>query len=181
MSIINIPNTLTLLRIILVPVFVMALIYGRYSVAFAIFLIATLTDCLDGMIARRTGQKTPLGAFLDPLADKSILMTSFIIFAYLNWIPKWLTIVVISRDLIVVFGWILLYIIYGAVKVDVTYTGKLAIASQFILIVYTLASINFSIIPKPSLWLYILVGLLTTYSGLHYIYRGLRYDRAQGG
>lgn len=177
MKLVNIPNTLTLLRIVIVPIFVMALIYGRYETALILFAVATITDFLDGMIARRTGQKTPIGAFLDPLADKSILITSFIIFAYLKWLPEWLAIIVISRDLIVVLGWILLYIVYGTAKVEVVYSGKIAIASQFILIAYTLTSINYkSIIPSPPFEFFIAVGAITAVSGIQYIYRGLRHQ-----
>jgi len=174
MKIVNIPNILTSIRILLVPVFVMMLIYGRHKTALVVFIIATITDAFDGMIARRTGQKTELGAFLDPLADKAILMTSFIIFAYLKWIPKWLAVIVISRDLIVLFGWILLYIIYGKTKVEVVYSGKIAIATQFILIAYTLAYINFhNLLPKVTLEVFIAVGCITAFSGIQYIYRGL--------
>ncbi len=174
MRVLNIPNTLTMMRIVIVPVFVMALVYDRYQYAITLFVIATVTDFLDGMIARRTGQKTPLGAFLDPLADKSILMTSFIIFAYLKWIPLWLAVIVISRDIIIVLGWILLYIIQGITKVEVASTGKVAIASQFVLIAYTLVYVNFSMVPKVPNEVYIFVGLVTIMSGIQYIYRALR-------
>lgn len=174
MKVVNIPNLLTSLRIVIVPLFVMALMYGRHKTALILFVVATITDALDGMIARKTGQKTELGAFLDPLADKAILMTSFIIFAYLKWIPKWLTIIVISRDIIVVFGWVLVYIISGKTKVEVVYSGKIAIASQFILIAYTLASVNFvSLLPRPAFEVFLIVGALSAFSGIQYLYRGL--------
>lgn len=174
MSFLNIPNTLTMMRILIVPIFVMALIYGRYKIALFLFVLATITDTLDGLIARKTGQKTLIGAFLDPLADKVILMTSFIIFAILKWIPYWLVIIVISRDLIVVIGWMVLYIITGSSRVEVSWFGKVAIAAQFLLIAYKLISINFpKTIPQPTMEVYILVGILTTISGIHYIYRTL--------
>jgi len=180
MTVLNIPNTLTLIRIVIVPLFVIALLYGYYRAALALFVVATFTDFLDGMIARKTGQKTPLGAFLDPLADKVILLTSFIIFAYLKWIPKWLVIIVISRDLILILGWVLLYIVYGTAKVEVLYLGKITIASQFILIVYTLTSINFGpYVPQLPFEAFVVVGLITTISGIQYIYRGLRPQHVQ--
>ncbi|MFQ3574781.1 MAG: CDP-diacylglycerol--glycerol-3-phosphate 3-phosphatidyltransferase [Thermodesulfovibrionales bacterium] len=174
MSFFNIPNTLTMMRILIVPIFVMALIYGKYRMALSLFVIATITDALDGLIARKTGQKTPIGAFLDPLADKVILMTSFIILAILKWIPYWLVIIVISRDLIVIIGWVVLYIITGSSRVDVSPFGKAAIATQFLLIAYKLFAINFPRhIPQPSNEIYLLVGLVTAISGIHYIYRAL--------
>ncbi len=179
MTVLNIPNTITMIRILMVPLFVSALLYGRYMTALILFGFATITDFLDGLIARTTGQKTPLGAFLDPLADKAILITSFIIFAYLKWIPKWLVITVISRDLILILGWVLLYIVYGTAKVEVLYLGKAAIASQFILIVYTLTSINFgNHVPQLPIEAFVVVGLLTAVSGIQYIYKGLRLHHA---
>ncbi|HBR22676.1 MAG TPA: CDP-diacylglycerol--glycerol-3-phosphate 3-phosphatidyltransferase, partial [Nitrospiraceae bacterium] len=75
------------------------------------FIVAALTDALDGFIARLTNQKTELGTFLDPLADKFLLVTSFILFSLNDLVPKWLAITVISRDVIVVIGWVLVYLI----------------------------------------------------------------------
>ncbi|HEX8949869.1 MAG TPA: CDP-alcohol phosphatidyltransferase family protein, partial [Dissulfurispiraceae bacterium] len=115
------------------------------------------------------------GAFLDPLADKFLLVTSFILFSVYDWIPKWLTIAVISRDLIVILGWILLYLVYHITKVEPSLIGKAAIASQLVLIAYTLLSINLSGMPLPRNWMLWSVAVLTAASGLQYIYRGLRH------
>src|SRR5208283_1882499 len=171
---ISLPNMITLLRIILIPVFVTALIYRRYDYALGLFVIASITDMLDGLLARITDQKTKLGAFLDPLADKVLLLTSFILFSVYGWIPKWLTITVISRDLIVTLGWLLLYLLYDITKVEPSLTGKAAIAAQLVLIAYTLFSRTFPGFPPPEGWMFIIVTLLTMISGLQYIYRGLR-------
>lgn len=180
MSFLNIPNTLTMMRILIVPIFIISLIYGKYRIALFLFIMATITDALDGLIARKTGQKTPIGAFLDPLADKVILMTSFIIFAMLKWIPYWLLIIVISRDLIVVLGWMVLYIVTGSSRVEVSSFGKIAIATQFLLIAYKLLAINFpKNIPQPSFEVYMLVGFVSAISGIHYIYRALTQQNAK--
>src|SRR5512135_2817567 len=117
MHVLNVPNSLTMLRIVIIPIFVTAMIYSRYRYALYLFIAAGLTDLLDGLLARLTNQKTPLGTFLDPLADKFLLVTSFILFAIYGWIPKWLAIAVISRDLIVVIGWLLLYMTTHNAKV----------------------------------------------------------------
>ncbi|MGO9377081.1 MAG: CDP-alcohol phosphatidyltransferase family protein [Dissulfurispiraceae bacterium] len=171
---ISLPNMITLLRIILIPVFVTALIYRRYDYALGLFVIASITDMLDGLLARITDQKTKLGAFLDPLADKVLLLTSFILFSVYGWIPKWLTITVISRDLIVTLGWFLLYLTSHMTGVAPTIIGKAAIASQLLLIAYVLLAINLPSLPHETPWsAMLIVATLTIFSGLQYVYRGL--------
>jgi cardiolipin synthase len=173
-KVLSIPNIITFIRIVLIPAFVTVLIYRMYNYALALFIIAGLSDALDGLLARATGQKTKLGAFLDPLADKFLLLTSFILFSVYGWIPKWLVITVISRDLIVTLGWFLVYLTSHNMRVQPTITGKAAIASQLILIAYILLSINFDGVPSPGNWMFLTVAALTIVSGLHYIYRGLK-------
>ncbi len=174
MKVLNIPNIITFIRIVIIPIFVTALVYRRYDYAMFLFIAAAVSDALDGLLARITKQKTKLGAFLDPLADKSLLVTSFILFSVYDWIPMWLTIIVISRDLIVMLGWLSLYLIYHITKVEPTFTGKAAIASQLILIAYTLLSVNTDFIPSLPNAMFLIVAALTAASGLQYIYRGLR-------
>jgi cardiolipin synthase len=172
--VLNIPNIITFVRIVIIPVFVTALIYKKYNHALVLFIVAGISDTLDGLLARATKQKTRLGAFLDPLADKSLLLTSFVLFSVYGWIPKWLAITVISRDVIVILGWLLLYLGYHITKITPSITGKAAIASQLILIAYILLSINFSNIPAPDRWMFWTVAALTIVSGLQYIYKGLK-------
>ncbi|MCL4490512.1 MAG: CDP-alcohol phosphatidyltransferase family protein [Nitrospirae bacterium] len=175
MRVLNIPNIITFIRILIIPVFVTALIYRKYNYALALFVVASVTDAFDGLLARLTNQQTRLGAFLDPLADKFLLVTSFILFSVYDWIPKWLTITVISRDLIVTLGWLLLYLIYHVTRIEPSLFGKAAIASQLLLIAYTLLSINRDGIPLPGDWMLWTVAALTIVSGLQYIYRGLKH------
>lgn len=174
MNVVSIPNIITFIRIIIIPVFVTALIYKRYDYALFLFIFAAVSDAFDGLMARVTKQKTKLGAFLDPLADKSLLVTSFILFSVYDWIPLWLTITVISRDVIVVLGWILLYLSAHITKIEPSIIGKAAIASQLILIAYTLLSINVNNIPPPAGLMFWAVAVLTIVSGIQYIYRGLK-------
>ncbi len=179
MRVLNLPNALTIARIVIIPLFITAVIYKRYDYALYMFIIAALTDTLDGFIARLTNQKTALGTFLDPLADKFLLITSFIIFSINGWLPKWLTITVISRDVIVVIGWVLVYLIAHTSNVKPTATGKAAIAMQLALLCYVLLDINVGFLPDIQNVLIWLTAALTIISGLHYIYRGLKLTDAK--
>jgi cardiolipin synthase len=174
----NIPNTLTVLRILIVPVFATALIYNRYMYALLLFVFAALTDMLDGFFARLADQKTSLGTFLDPLADKFLLITSFVLFSIHGWIPKWLAITVISRDLIVVTGWFLLFMTTQAARVEPVPAGKAAIALQLIILAYILCRINFAALPPVPTLLLFLTAAVTAVSGLQYIYNGLKIANA---
>jgi cardiolipin synthase len=100
-------NQLTLLRMLLIPAFVIAVIYGYLGWALLAFITAGITDLLDGLIARRSGQKTTLGAWLDPMADKLLLVTTFVVLTWpglglTNRMPIWLTVIIISRDILIV-------------------------------------------------------------------------------
>ena len=100
-------NQLTILRIMLIPAFVILVVYGYLGWALVTFLVAGITDALDGLIARMAGQRTTLGAWLDPMADKLLLVTTFIVLTWptiplTNHVPVWLTILLISRDVVIV-------------------------------------------------------------------------------
>jgi len=174
LRIINLPNALTVARIIIIPVFVTAIIYKKHQHAFFLFVLAALTDLLDGYIARVTDQKTALGTFLDPLADKLLLTSSFILFSFNAWIPLWLTITVISRDIIVVIGWLLLYMITHDVKIEPVLLGKAAIAFQLVTLALVLLSVNMPSISVPKEFLFAVTAALTALSGIQYVYKGLR-------
>lgn len=178
MGVLNIPNTLTITRIVIIPVFITSIIYKRYDYSLYLFIFAALTDIFDGLFARLKNQKTALGTFLDPLADKFLLVTAFIILSIYGWTPKWLTITVISRDIIIIIGWFLLYLISGRSIVEPSMLGKVTIWMQSILIAYVLIHINLPSLPDlPPLLLWVTAGL-TIFSGLHYIYRGLKLTHA---
>ena len=151
MGVLNIPNTLTILRIVIIPVFITSIVYKRYDYSLVLFVVAALTDLFDGLFARMTNQKTALGTFLDPLADKFLLVSSFIIFSIYGWIPKWLTITVLSRDIIIIIGWFLLYLTTGKSQVDPTMLGKTTIWAQSLLIAYILLDINLSLLSGNTL------------------------------
>jgi cardiolipin synthase len=162
----NLPNILTIVRILLLPLFAATLIYGNYFYALIIFLVASVTDFFDGLIARMRKEITLFGSILDPVADKFFLITSFTIMSVYGWIPMWLTITVISRDIIVVTGWLILLF--------PNLFGKIASALQFVLIGLVLLLINFGngfTIPRIFL---IAIAVITAISGIYYIYQGLR-------
>jgi cardiolipin synthase len=174
MTVFNVPNTLTILRILLIPVFITALDYRKYDYALYIFVAASLSDMVDGLWARLKHQRTELGQVLDPLADKFMLITSFVFFTYYGWVPAWVTIIIISRDVIIVTGTVALYFVTGSLKVDPSRSGKTAIALQFVLLSYVLLNINYGIVPEAAFPLILLTASLSVFSGVQYIYRGLK-------
>lgn len=178
MDVLNLPNTLTITRIVLIPLFVTSVIYGRYDLALYLFAVAALTDTFDGLIARLKRQKTALGTLLDPIADKFLLITSFVLFSIYGLIPKWVTITIISRDIIIITGWMIIYLITHTVKVEPSVPGKIAVALQLILISYILLDINVPSFPDIQDYLIWLTSLFTVVSGLLYIYKALKQTNA---
>ena len=106
-------NWLTVLRILLIPVFVTLLVYQRPGGALVVFAFAAFTDLLDGYVARQRGSQSRLGAFLDPMADKMLLISSFVTLTWLKALPFWIAAVVISRDVILVVGALLIHMAGG--------------------------------------------------------------------
>src|SRR5437016_7027478 len=128
----GLPNWLTVLRILLIPVFVSLLVYRRPGTALAVFCLASLTDLLDGYVARRGGSQSRLGAFLDPMADKLLLTASFVTLTYLRALPFWITAVVISRDVMLVVGALLIHMVGGRIYPRPTWAGKAATFFQIL-------------------------------------------------
>jgi len=188
----NVPNLITLTRIALVPVFVLMLFQKQAFGALLIIFLAGLSDILDGFAARRWHQRTKVGTLIDPLADKILLSTAFILlavrslgFAYV--IPLWLMAVVIARDFIILAGGVVIFLIRGRREFPPTVFGKastvLQVATVFWVIfsnyvrVSALAQTSFlAAITSPSVLgaFYIATLVLTVVSGAHYIYKGVR-------
>src|ERR671923_1282169 len=125
-------NWLTVLRILLIPVFVSLLVYRRPGIALVVFAAAALTDLLDGYVARHRGSQSRLGAFLDPMADKLLLVSSFVTLTWLRVLPFWIAAVVISRDLILVIGALAIHMAGGRITPRPTRAGKLATFFQIL-------------------------------------------------
>jgi len=171
---INLPNTLTATRILVVPFYIVALLYDRYGWALAFFAAASVTDFLDGLTARIQNQYTRFGEVLDPIADKVLLISSFVLFGVFGWVPPWLAVTVISRDLIVMFGTMLLYLTSGVLTVSVSFWGKLTTFLQIFQLAFILLAVNITGEPKAPMALHVVVFLGTVFSGVHYVMKGLR-------
>ena len=174
----NIPNSLTILRILLIPCYIGLLVYGRFDQALIVLLIAGLTDALDGAIARIKNQHTRLGAVMDPLADKLLLTSGFITLSLIHVIPLWVTILVVSRDLILMLGTAVAHFTDSRVDITPTFLGKGTTFLQlsYIVLVIFLSSRQIDL----TIMLPLLLGMVsfTLLSGLHYLYRGIRQTSA---
>jgi cardiolipin synthase len=170
-------NWLTLLRILLIPVFVSLLVYRRPGPALIVFGIAALTDLLDGWAARHWKDESSLGAFLDPMADKLLLTASFVTLTYLKVLPFWIAAVVISRDVILVLGALLIYMLGSRIRPRPTWAGKAATFFQVLVVLSgLLARVSQVQLPLWSvLWL---AAAFTVISGLQYIFQGMRFLNA---
>ena len=140
----NIPNLLTLLRIILVPVIVILLIQGLFLKALIVFVVAALSDVLDGFLARILRQKTALGAYLDPIADKALLASSFVTLSILHVIPGWLAVIVISRDVIILLGIAVLSMMSISVNIRPTFVSKITTALQLSTVLIVLYDLSYA-------------------------------------
>ncbi len=176
----TISNILTLVRILLIPFFFWACLYrfhyhageagGIYTIlTIVLFILIVFSDFVDGYLARRLGQTTSLGAFLDPLADKLMVTASFVLLTALGAIPAWLTISVVSRDLILFFGWCLLFVIQSDTEIRPWLIGKITALFQFAAI--GAAIITIPVLFQQIIWMTALV--LTFISAVCYINEGL--------
>ncbi len=136
---INIANGLTAVRVLLVPVVAFLLISGRFRPALLVFAICGITDGLDGLLARWLRQRTVVGFYLDPIADKLLVATSFIVLAIVKVIPDWLTVAVISRDVFILVGSILILLLIGSEGIQVTALSKANTAMQLLTVLYFLS------------------------------------------
>ena len=176
LAILNLPNFITFLRIGAIPIFLIFLTDGRYTDALIVFILAGVTDSLDGALARLTNSHTALGAFIDPLADKLLLVSSFLILAFLGHIPRWLAILVISRDVIILVGFAVLYFITGhSIAVRPTLVGKVCTFFQLVTVTLTLVRLHNAAWQFPLLWqvTLVLAGGAVTISSFQYLSRAL--------
>jgi cardiolipin synthase len=166
-------NQLTILRIMLIPAFVLLVVYGHLGWALVTFLVAGITDALDGLIARRAGQRTSLGAWLDPMADKLLLVTTFIVLTLpaiplTNHVPIWLTVLLISRDIVIVGVVAIVNLAVGPRTFRPSMWGKLATGTY---ILTSIVVMYFNYLREPSVLVSVAVWLslaLTLISGADY-------------
>jgi cardiolipin synthase (CMP-forming) len=161
-------NKITVLRIIAIPFFVITLLNKQMDIARTIFIISVITDSLDGTLARMRKERTALGSFLDPLADKLLLLTTFISLTALGSIPLWVFIAVLSRDFIIVLGWSIVFILTGNKKIEPRPLGKATTALQMAFAVAVLFHL-------PEVSVHVLLPLMITAtiaSALDYVWVG---------
>lgn len=170
-------NWLTVLRILLIPVFVTLLVYRQPGWALLVFAGAALTDLLDGWVARRRGMASRLGAFLDPVADKLLLTASFVTLTYLRAVPFWITAVVISRDAMLVAGAVVIHMVGVRIYPRPSWTGKAATFFQVLTVLTGVLALWFQVplAPRAVVWL---AALFTIASGLQYLVQGMRFMNA---
>jgi len=190
-------NKITVVRILMIPAFVtMAIYYGesikrgdplewqRYT-AIIIFILAAVSDGLDGYVARRFNQRSTLGVYLDPIADKGLLLSGIITLSISNWseshpeygsFPIWFPVLVITRDAVILVGTMILYLLNGKVHVKPNWTGKVATVLQMIAIGWVMLQLRFI----PLLYVVVAAGVFTLISGIVYVTDGVRQLQAEG-
>jgi len=172
-SLLNIPNFLTLCRLGAIPIFLSFLSRHRYTEALYVFAAAAVTDGLDGTVARWFDSRTEIGAFLDPFADKLMLLSAFVVLTVEQDLPGWLLSVVAIRDVVIVGGYLMIaFFTNERMPVRPSYVGKLSTVLQLACVIATLLRIG---VTWPNYWyglLYFTVAV-TALSGVHYMYRGL--------
>ena len=179
MTVLTVANQLTLLRIMLIPAFVILVIYGHLGWALVVFATACLTDALDGLTARWSGQKSTLGAWLDPMADKLLALSTFIVLTVpwlglANPLPIWLTVLIISRDVVIVGTVAIVNLAIGPKTFRPSFFGKIATATYMMTAV---VAMFYNYLGYHSLVVdtFVYASLaITLISSLHYIYHAAR-------
>jgi cardiolipin synthase len=167
----SLPNALTLIRILLIPLFVIFLISKSFHSALITFVIAGITDGLDGFVARIWHQRTDLGSYLDPIADKLLLASAFVTLAILRIIPSWLTVIVLSRDVLIALGFWVLTMTNHKPMVKPRVTSKITTVFQILTVIWALLPQHWRLKGLFSIFI-TLTAFFTILSGVHYIYIG---------
>ena len=172
----NIPNLITLGRILLVPIVVWAITSGEMWIAFVLFVAAGISDAVDGFLAKRFHMATELGAYLDPLADKALIVSIYISLGVNDAIPRWLVILVVSRDILIVGGIMLSWLVGNPLKIKPLLVSKLNTVAQIVFACVVLGSLGFDIkADMLTLGLMALVTALTLLSVAAYVAEWVRH------
>ena len=158
----SIPNIITLGRIILVPIIVWAIVSSQMEIAFAIFVIAGVSDAVDGFLAKRFNMQSELGALLDPLADKALLVSIYVALGIWGAVPRWIVILVVSRDIMIVTAVIVSWLFDKPIPMKPSMVSKLNTVAQVAFAALVLASLGFDFQPKP--YDLILMGFVTVFT-----------------
>jgi cardiolipin synthase (CMP-forming) len=172
----SIPNLVTLGRILLVPVVIWAITAGEMRVAFMLFLAAGITDAIDGFLAKRFGMQTELGAYLDPLADKTMLVSIYVALGIAQALPRWLVILVVSRDIMIVGAVMLSWLVHKPITLKPLLVSKLNTVAQIVLACAVLAALAFALnVGIAIVALTALVAALTLLSIAFYLVEWIRH------
>ncbi|MDP2409459.1 MAG: CDP-alcohol phosphatidyltransferase family protein [Pseudolabrys sp.] len=172
----SIPNLITLGRILMVPVVVWAIASGAMWIAFVLFVAAGISDAVDGFIAKRFNMTTELGAYLDPLADKALIVSIYLTLGINGFIPRWLVILVVSRDILIVGGIMLSWLVGNPLKIRPLLVSKLNTAAQIVFACIVLGTLGFNIEADTlKLVLMALVAILTLLSIAAYVVEWVRH------
>jgi cardiolipin synthase len=175
----TLPNLITIGRLVLVPLVIVMIIDANWQAAFVLFVVAGISDAVDGFIARRFEMRSELGAYLDPMADKALIVSIYITLAVVGAIPAWLAILVVARDLMIVSAVILSWVMDKRVEIAPLLVSKLNTAAQLGLAALMLGSRAFGVDPGLALQLgLVLVALLTLGSMTAYLALWLRHMAA---
>lgn len=171
----SIPNVITVLRFFLVPVVVWLIIDGDYKLAFIAFFAAGVSDALDGYLAKRFGWETELGAYLDPIADKLLLVSIYVVLGLFSHLPVWLVIAVVTRDIFIVGAFLLTWMIGRRMEVRPLFISKANTTGQIVLAAIVMANLGFSLgLGGLIFFLVWLTGVLTMLSAAAYMVNWLQ-------
>ena len=171
----NLPNLITLSRLLSVPLTIWLILGERFGVAFWVFVAAGISDALDGFIAKRFDCRTRLGALLDPVADKALLASVYVALGIAEYLPNWLVILVVFRDVMIIGGFMLIQTLAAPSKFDPLYISKINTLAQISLVAYVLARLGLGFpdgqVTPVLVWI---TALTTVLSGLSYLVRWAR-------
>jgi cardiolipin synthase (CMP-forming) len=173
----TVPNQITLLRLGFLPIFLILIAYDRYRWALVVLVVSGLSDGIDGLLARSLNQRSALGAYLDPIADKLLLSSSFVVLAFKKQLAWWLTILVLSRDVLILIVAVVILLVFGYRPFPPSIYGKLTTASEIILVflvVLGAAYPNYHTGVLNHVFIYA-VTVLSVLSGLHYSFTTARH------
>jgi cardiolipin synthase len=171
----NLPNAITIARILAVPLMIWLIVSAEYLAAFWVFVLAGISDAVDGFIAKRFNQRTELGAYLDPAADKLMLVSIYVSLGLLRVLPPWLVILVVTRDILIVGGIALATLLEQPVHIRPLLLSKLNTAAQIMLAGLVLAILGFNIANRQIVIIgSIIVAALTVGSGAQYVLTWIR-------
>jgi cardiolipin synthase len=175
----NVPNLLSLFRILITFFFILAVYYDRLDYALYLFVLQGITDLLDGFIARVMSKKTNLGAYLDPIADKTMLVAAFIMLSIKDIVPLWLPALIILKDLVVAIGFFILYRLGRTMKPVPSAFGKITTTCHIATVLFILLVniFSWSNVGAYSAAFIFVTAFFTVLSGFHYVYVGIRMAR----